>query len=121
MECQTVLEHPSQQHVHAHAAAMDAMAEQPAELSSCRNGSAVVGLVAGQLRRSRDRDTCRVTDVDMEEQEKAGPVADVCGSKTGSLASEAAEPGGDAANLPFSKELITFALFGKMPTKSSEF
>ena len=36
------------------------------------------------------------------------------------LASEAAEPGGDTAQLPFSRELITFSLFGKMPAKFSK-
>ncbi len=37
-----------------------------------------------------------------------------------SLASEAAEPGGDGGELPFSRELITFSLFGKMPAKFSK-
>lgn len=37
------------------------------------------------------------------------------------LASEGAEDGGSGGELPFSKQLITFSLFGKMPPKSSEF
>ena len=36
------------------------------------------------------------------------------------LDSGAAEGGGGSGKLPFSKQLITFSLFGKMPPKSSE-
>ena len=35
------------------------------------------------------------------------------------LDSESAEGGGNGGELPFSKQLITFSLFGKMPAKSS--
>ena len=36
------------------------------------------------------------------------------------LASEAAEGGGSGGELPFSKHLISFSLFGKLPAKSSK-
>lgn len=36
------------------------------------------------------------------------------------LASEAAEGGGSGGELPFSKQLISFSLFGKLPPKSSK-
>ena len=83
---------------------------------------------------------CTVLEVEMEVQE-GGRAAGPCSSAGSSssreqggrggggggeqegerLASEAAEPGGDTAQLPFSRELITFSLFGKMPPKLSEF
>jgi len=37
------------------------------------------------------------------------------------LASEAAEGGGTGGELPFSKQLISFSLFGKLPPKSSKY
>lgn len=65
---------------------------------------------------------CRVVDVEMEvgggsssKQGGSSREGAVC------LAGEAAEPGvEDTAQLPFSKELITFSLFGKMPAKLSK-
>lgn len=44
-----------------------------------------------------------------------------CRNAAASLISETADPGGrNTAQLPFSKELITFSLFGKMPAKHSK-
>lgn len=77
------------------------------------------------------RGDCRVLDVEMELGESHGcREGDRDGGRDGhadsndaaaSLASEAAESGGSiAAQLPFSKELITFSLFGKIPIKHSK-
>lgn len=55
---------------------------------------------------------CTVVDVEME----VG--GDTSSSQSGR---EAAEPGHqDNAQLPFSKELITFSLFGKIPARQSK-
>lgn len=113
MECQTLFRQQQQQQPHAHAVAMDAVGmreENAAELSSCRHRELGNGGV---------REGCRVLEVEMEVMEsKAGPCSQ---SREGeSLASEAAAPGGDGANLPFSKELIRFSLYGRVPAKPSE-
>ena len=64
---------------------------------------------------------CRVLQLEMEV--KAGPSQS---SKDGErLASEAAAPGaggqGEGPHLPFSKELIRFSLYGRVPAKLSKF
>lgn len=102
-----------QQQPLAHIVAMDAVGEETAaELSSCRHRELSNGGVGV-------REGCRPLEVEMEVMEsKAGPSQ---GREGESLASEAAAPGGDGANLPFSKELIRFSLYGKVPDKLSEF
>ena len=73
------------------------------------------------------RGECRVLEVEMELGGSHGCREGVreggrerCSEGSASLVSEAADPGGNTAQLPFSKELITFSLFGKIPTKHSK-
>lgn len=111
VECQTLLR---RQQPHVHAVAMEAVGEEnAAELSSCRHRELGNGGIAGV------REGCRLLEVEMEVLESK---ADPSQSREGeSLASEqAAAPGGDGANLPFSKELIRFSLYGRVPAKLSE-
>lgn len=75
-----------------------------AELEDCREGD------------EEGEGGCRIVEVEMDVEGLADR-----GIREERLASElAAEAGEDAAQLPFSKELITFSLFGKMPAKLSE-
>ncbi len=60
-------------------------------------------------------ESCRVVDVEMEVGGSGGR------EEEGAETSEAAHPAaGEGADMPFSKELITLSLFGKMPAKISE-
>lgn len=120
MECQTsVLEHACQPH--AHAVVMEGAGgagEVPAvaELTSCRQGELSLGAAVSREGGGVPMGGCRVVEVEMEV--KASSHSSKEGG--GSLASEAAAPGGDGANLPFSKELIRFSLYGRVPANLSE-
>ena len=58
-------------------------------------------------------------EIDIEDESDGGTEAE--GDQLESLVTETAEPGGDGGELPISKELIRFSLFGKMPAKFSEY
>lgn len=125
MECQRALElqyHHQQHQTHAVGCLHQHHHQQQAEQGA---GAVTAG-----------HEGCTVLDVEMEVQEgsRAADTGKELGRGQGEqgggqgeqgggerLASEAAESGGDTAQLPFSRELITLSLFGKMPPKYSEF
>ena len=111
MECQAAVDYQP--------LTLEVLSAEESRLNS--NLSSVSGGLEQRL--SEGRQGCRVLDMQMQVSVETGPSTSSNNSKQEEmerLPSEAAEPGGDGGQLPFSKELITFSLFGKMPAKLSE-
>lgn len=98
LDCQTLLH----QQPHAHAVAMNSgVEENDGELSLYGRGEG-----------------CKVLEVEMEVMESKAASSYVREGE--SLSTEGAAPAGEGGSLPFSKELIRFSLYGKVPAKLSK-